>query len=300
MRPLCRERPTHPVQPHLLFPRWMDVARAFVCQRRRPVRVVVAFHGFGRPMEEMGNYLPFVPRRHGDAFGGHCPPKRQHSPAFRDTPPVLEPTQECFKPSMGWLDELGLSAPAQAPAGVFARGANLARVVRARSRGMVGHGSLGPRWLQEKRDVPVCRGNGVGTGMLGLRGSSRRSRSKLHPRPATRTDHPGPPRTLCPAPHGRPRHAAARGSHLENAPPVLAHAQRGIAKAWKPLPQRDVHVHAVFGDRDAIIPWAWSRPWRHLGGSHVHFLTVSSGHVMRHPETVEAIRRVILGASNET
>ena len=37
-----------------------------------------------------------------------------------------------------------------------------------------------------------------------------------------------------------------------------------------------------------------------LGSSHVHFVTVNSGHVMRHPETVEAIHRVILGASNET
>ena len=39
-------------------------------------------------------------------------------------------------------------------------------------------------------------------------------------------------------------------------------SRRGTAKAWGQLPQRDVHVHAVFGDRDAIIPWAWSRPWR--------------------------------------
>ena len=41
------------------------------------------------------------------------------------------------------------------------------------------------------------------------------------------------------------------------------------------------------------------QPWRGLGNSHVHFLRVESGHVMRHPDTVADIRRLILAATNE-
>ena len=73
----------------------------------------------------------------------------------------------------------------------------------------------------------------------------------------------------------------------------------GSAKAWSALPARNVRVYAIFGTRDAIIPWAWSAPWRGLGNSHVHFLRVESGHVMRHPDTVADIRRLILAATNE-
>ena len=73
----------------------------------------------------------------------------------------------------------------------------------------------------------------------------------------------------------------------------------GSAKAWSALPARNVRMYAIFGTRDAIIPWTWSAPWRGLGNSHVHFLRMESGHVMRHPDTVADIRRLILAATNE-
>ena len=66
----------------------------------------------------------------------------------------------------------------------------------------------------------------------------------------------------------------------------------GLRRAWNhPSAGRFV---AVFGDRDRIIRWSWSRTWRTALPPHVHFVQVPSGHVMRHPETVEHLRRVIL------
>ena len=46
--------------------------------------------------------------------------------------------------------------------------------------------------------------------------------------------------------------------------------RRGSQQAWDGLAARRVAVHAVFGTRDAIIPWAWSKPWRSLSSDHVH------------------------------
>ena len=76
-------------------------------------------------------------------------------------------------------------------------------------------------------------------------------------------------------------------------------SRRNTAHAWQDLPNQGVDIHAVFGSRDAIIPWRWSTPWRPLANSHVHFLQIHSGHVMRHPETVQALREAILNAKCE-
>ena len=53
---------------------------------------------------------------------------------------------------------------------------------------------------------------------------------------------------------------------------------------------------------DALIPFVseCQAAIRHgLGNQHVHFARVDSGHVMRHPETVEALRSLILPTSDE-
>ena len=66
--------------------------------------------------------------------------------------------------------------------------------------------------------------------------------------------------------------------------------------AWQQAEGRGVVVDIVFGLRDAIIPWSWSKAWRTPSMDHVHFLTVDAGHVMRHPETVDDIKEAILVA----
>jgi hypothetical protein len=66
--------------------------------------------------------------------------------------------------------------------------------------------------------------------------------------------------------------------------------------AWQQAAGRGVVVDIVFGLRDAIIPWSWSKAWRTPSMDHVHFLTVDAGHVMRHPETVDDIKEAILVA----
>ncbi|MDA0728804.1 MAG: alpha/beta hydrolase [Bacteroidetes bacterium] len=51
---------------------------------------------------------------------------------------------------------------------------------------------------------------------------------------------------------------------------------------------------AFFGERDRIIRWSWCKRWRQVAPSWVWFLTVPSGHVMRHQKTVECLRSAIL------
>ena len=220
MRPLCRERPTHPVQPHLPFPRWMDVARAPVC-REEPCSCGGGVPWIWPTHGRNGKLPAPLSRRHNDAFGRHCPPKRQHRSCVQGH--SASSRANAAASSTGWLaGRTWLVAPPKAPAGVFARGSNLSDPVRASPHGVVGHGSLGGRWLQKERHVSVRRRHRLGPCMLDVRGSSRSIRSTLHPRPATASHHPGPPRALCPSPHGRPRHEATRGSHVENPSPVLA------------------------------------------------------------------------------
>ena len=54
-------------------------------------------------------------------------------------------------------------------------------------------------------------------------------------------------------------------------------------------------AHFVFGDRDKIIPYKWSSSLRDklqcVGN--VKFHIIESGHVMRHPDTVDQIKSAI-------
>ena len=56
-----------------------------------------------------------------------------------------------------------------------------------------------------------------------------------------------------------------------------------------------IEAHFVFGDRDKIIPFKWSASLRSKleGIENVSFHLIESGHVMRHGDTVEAIRKLI-------
>mgnify|MGYP006156950127 CR=1 FL=1 len=56
-----------------------------------------------------------------------------------------------------------------------------------------------------------------------------------------------------------------------------------------------IPAYFIFGDRDKIIPYRWSNSLRNKlqGEENVKFKIIDSGHVMRHPETVEKIKSVI-------
>jgi len=73
----------------------------------------------------------------------------------------------------------------------------------------------------------------------------------------------------------------------------------GSRKAWSQASQRGTSVYAIFGTRDAIIPWAWTQAWRSLANDRVHFLRIECGHVMRHPETVKRIVQAILATRDD-
>ncbi|MGB0178653.1 MAG: alpha/beta fold hydrolase [Flavobacteriales bacterium] len=275
---------------------WTWQGRFF--EAERPARVVVAFHGFGRPMEEMGNYLPLHPEGTAMLSVGIAHQNGSTVPTFTDAPPVLEPAL-LLKTLDAWLDELGLSNLPKHLLGYSLGGRiSLALFEHAPEAwaGMVLLASDGfkknamYRFAVETALGRACwafvdrHAEAVRSFIRGLR------RARIIPAHLAHF-----------ALHHTEDHAMRQlVSNTWKTHRLFWPSRRGTAKAWGQLPQRDVHVHAVFGDRDAIIPWAWSRPWRHLGSSHVHFVTVNSGHVMRHPETVEAIHRVILGASNET
>jgi pimeloyl-ACP methyl ester carboxylesterase len=58
----------------------------------------------------------------------------------------------------------------------------------------------------------------------------------------------------------------------------------------------NIEAHFVFGDRDKIIPYKWSSYLRKelQGAQNAKFHIIESGHVMRHPDTVDKIKNAIL------
>lgn len=275
---------------------WTWQGRLFATNR--PVRVVVAFHGFGRPMEEMGNYLPLYPEGTAMLSVGIAHQNGSSTPAFKAAPPVLEPAL-LMQALEDWLNQLGLSCVPKHLLGYSLGGRISLALFEHVPETWSGMVLLAPdgfkknamyRFAVETALGRACwafvdrHAEAVRRFIRGLR------RARIIP---AHLEHF--------ALHHTEDHAMRQlVSNTWKSHRLFWPSRRGTAEAWRRLPQRNVHVHAVFGQRDAIIPWAWSRPWRRLGSSHVHFLTVNSGHVMRHPETVEAVRFVILDTSNET
>ena len=128
------------------------------------------------------------------------------------------------------------------------------------------------RRLQEKRDVPVCRRDGCGPRVLGVRRPHAEAvRSFIR---GLRRARIIPAHLEHFALHHTQDHAMRQlVSNTWKTHRGSGHVADGTAKAWGKLAQRDVKVHAVFGDRATpSFPGRWSRPWRNLGNSHVHFL----------------------------
>jgi len=260
--------------------------------------VVVAFHGFGRPMEEMGNYVPLYPEGTAMLSVGIAHQNSSTVPDVSDPPPVLAP--ELLQQALSaWLEELDLGEVPRSLLGYSLGGRIALALFERRPEAWSGMTLLAAdgfkknpmyrfavetalgratwSWVDRKADT-------VRSVIRGLR--------KLRLIPAHLE-------------HFALHHTQDHAMRQLVANTWKTHRQfwprrDHTADVWRALPERDVHVAAVFGSRDAIIPWGWSRPWHALGNSHVHFLQIESGHVMRHPDTVLALRRTILEALDET
>lgn len=263
-------------------------------------QVVVAFHGFGRPSEEMAHYLPLYPKGTAMLSVGLCHHNGSTPPPGQDAP-ELDPAlfQEALS---AWLDSL-VSGPGDRPARVllgYSLGGRIALTLFERSpRAWDGMILLAPDGFRKN---PMYR----------FAVETRLGRAAW----AWTDRHSETVRSLI---RGL-RRVKLISAHLEHF--ALHHTEdhamrslvsrtwkthrafwpnlRGTQQAWKELGKRNVNVHAVFGSRDAIIPWAWSKPWRALATDRVHFVQVPCGHVMRHPDTVECIAQAILTTEDES
>jgi pimeloyl-ACP methyl ester carboxylesterase len=75
--------------------------------------------------------------------------------------------------------------------------------------------------------------------------------------------------------------------------------KEGLVKAINENITHDKKIYFIFGKRDKIIPYTWSKSLRDAiskSTTGVYFLKVSSGHVMRHASIVQEIKRAIKDA----
>jgi len=72
--------------------------------------------------------------------------------------------------------------------------------------------------------------------------------------------------------------------------------KEGLIKAIQENITSEKRIYFIFGRRDKIIPFSWSKPLRDALSNTmkgVHFLEISSGHVMRHSSIVQQIKLAI-------
>ncbi len=72
--------------------------------------------------------------------------------------------------------------------------------------------------------------------------------------------------------------------------------KEGLVKAINENITHEKKIYFIFGKRDKIIPYSWSKSLRDAlskSTTGVHFLEVSSGHVMRHTSIVQEIKLAI-------
>ena len=275
---------------------WTWRGKLFLAEN--PTRIVVAFHGFGRSMEEMANHLPLYPSNTSMLSIGLAHHNGSLVPDHSNSFPVLEPG--VFHQAIeGWLAELGFSQIPKHLLG-YSLGGRIALTLFERFP-LAYHGMilLAPDGFKKTILYRFAAETALGRACWAFMDR-----------------------------HGEATQRLIRGlHHFKIIPTHLKrfalqhtkdHAMRqlviqtwethrlfwpsrtGTERAWCKLPERGVHVIAVFGSRDTIVPWAWSKPWQRMSSSHVHFLTIQSGHIMHHPDTVEELGNVIFKASNET
>jgi len=262
--------------------------------------VVVAFHGFGRPLDEMANYLLLYPA--GTAMlsvglshhNGSTAPKN-------DEPPVLRP--ELFHAALdSWVNSLlpeGGDRPGRALLG-YSLGGRIALTLFERNpeawSGMILLAPDGFRKNPMYRFAVETRLGRATWAWTDRHADTVRSwiramrRMKIIP---AHLEHF--------ALHHTQDHAMRTlVAHTWKTHRAFWPTRNGTKSAWDGLAAREVAVHAIFGSRDVIIPWSWSKPWRDFAPSQVHFLKVPCGHVMRHSDTVECIAQAILATQHES
>lgn len=259
----------------------------------RPERVVVAFHGFGRPMSEMGAYLSLYDPHTAMLSVGIAHQNGSTVPASSSPPPVLNPSflQEVID---GWLRNLGWGHLPKHLLG-YSLGGRISLTLFERAplswSGML---LLAPDGFKKNAMYRFAVETAVGRGCWTFVDKhADTARSLIRGLRRMR---------IIPA---HLEHFALHHTEDHDMRQLVSNTwkthrrfwptQHGTKQAWKDLPKRDVDVHVVFGSRDAIIPWRWSAPWRAFANSRVHFLQIQSGHVMRHADTVQALRDAILG-----
>ena len=258
-----------------------------------PDRVVVAFHGFGRPTSEMGEYLPLYEPSTAMLSIGIAHQNGSTVPSSSSLPPVLDPAllQEAVDL---WLAELGWGHLPKHLLG-YSLGGRIALTLFEQAplswSGMI---LLAPDGFKKNAMYRFAVETAVGRACWTFVDKHAETvRSLIRGLRRVR---------LIPA---HLEHFALHHTEDHDMRQLVSNTwkthrrfwptRRGMREAWQGLPNRDVKVHAVFGSRDAIIPWRWSTPWRNFANSHVHFLRVHSGHVMRHADTVQMLRDAILG-----
>ena len=270
---------------------WTWKGRLFATER--PVRVVVAFHGFGRPVEEMGNYLPLYPEGTAMLSVGIAHQNGSTVPAFTDAPQVLEPAL-LLEAVEAWLDELGLTRMPMHLLGYSLGGRISLALFEHAPQAWSGMVLLASDGFKKNAMYRFAVETAVGRACWAFVDKHAEAvRSLIRGLRRVR---------LIPA---HLEHFALHHTEDHDMRQLVSNtwkthrrfwpSKQGTRKAWQELPNRDVEVHAVFGSRDAIIPWRWSAPWRTFANSHVHFVQVHSGHVMRHADTVQMLRDAILG-----
>ena len=260
-------------------------------------KVVVAFHGFGRPMEEMGNYLPLYTPDTAMLSVGIAHQNGSTVPPSSSGAPVLEPIA-MEQALASWLRELEVGHCEVHLLGYSLGGRLVLTLFELNPKLWAGLVLLAPDGFKKNAMYRFAVDTSVGRAAwkwVDRHAEAVRSLVRFLRRIR-----------LIPA---HLEHFALHHTQDHDMRQLVANTWKthrlfwpslsGSAKAWSALPERNVRVYAIFGTRDAIIPWTWSAPWRDLGNSHVHFLRVESGHVMRHPDTVADIRRLILAATNE-
>lgn len=261
--------------------------------------MVVALHGFGRPLEEMANYLPLYRKGTAMLSVGLSHQNGSTTPAH-DEPPVLEP--ELFQRALNsWVDSLVPETgdrPSRALLG-YSLGGRIALTLFEQSPALWDKMILlAPDGFRKN---PMYR-FAVET-RLGRSAWAWTDRHAESVRSWIRTLRR---MRIIPA---HLEHFALHHTQDHAMRTLVAHTwkthrafwptRKGTEKAWATSAARRASVHAVFGTRDAIIPWAWSKPWRALASPNVHFLRIECGHVMRHADTVEDIAQAILATRND-
>tara|TARA_B110000459_G_scaffold135901_1_gene148456 strand:- start:2008 stop:2901 length:894 start_codon:yes stop_codon:yes gene_type:complete len=75
--------------------------------------------------------------------------------------------------------------------------------------------------------------------------------------------------------------------------------KNALVKAIYENERSEKKIFFIFGSRDKIIPYSWSKPLRNALSKSikgVYFIEVSSGHVMRHDSIVQEIKQAITSA----